>query len=67
MKSVVRIMSVAGLVLGLALAGLPASAQQPAAPPLKPASQGREGSLKLRTKTAPGCSGPEGRAAGDHR
>jgi hypothetical protein len=38
MKSVVRIMSVAGLVLGLALAGLPASAQQPAAPPLKPAS-----------------------------
>jgi hypothetical protein len=37
MKSVVRIMSVAGLVLGLALAGLPASAQQ-AAPPLKPAS-----------------------------
>jgi len=38
MKSVVRIMSVAGLVLGLALAGLPAAAQQPAAPPLKPAS-----------------------------
>ena len=38
MKSVFRIMSVAGLVLGLALAGLPASAQQPAAPPLKPAS-----------------------------
>jgi uncharacterized protein len=38
MKSVVRIMSVAGLVLGLALAGLPASAQQQAAPPLKPAS-----------------------------
>jgi hypothetical protein len=38
MKFVVRIMSVAGLVLGLALAGLPASAQQPAAPPLKPAS-----------------------------
>jgi len=37
MKSVFRIMSVAGLVLGLALAGLPASAQQ-AAPPLKPAS-----------------------------
>jgi hypothetical protein len=31
-------MSVAGLVLGLALAGLPVSAQQPAAPPLKPAS-----------------------------
>jgi hypothetical protein len=31
-------MSVAGLVLGLALAGLPASAQQQAAPPLKPAS-----------------------------
>ena len=38
MKSVVRIMSVAGLVLGLALVGSPASAQQPAAPPLKPAS-----------------------------
>ena len=38
MKSVVRIMSVAGLVFGLALAGLPASAQQ--APPLKPASPG---------------------------
>ena len=38
MKSVFRIMSVAGLVFGLALAGLPASAQQPAAPPLKPAS-----------------------------
>ena len=38
MKRVVRFMSVAGLVLGLALAGLPASAQQPAAPPLKPAS-----------------------------
>ena len=38
MKSVVRIMSVAGLVLGLALASLPASAQQQAAPPLKPAS-----------------------------
>jgi hypothetical protein len=37
MKSVFRIMSVAGLVVGLALAGLPASAQQ-AAPPLKPAS-----------------------------
>ena len=38
MKSVVRIMSVAGLVFGLALAGLPASAQQ--APALKPASPG---------------------------
>ena len=38
MKSVFRIMSVAGLVFGLALAGLPASAQQ--APPLKPASPG---------------------------
>jgi hypothetical protein len=37
MKNVFRIMSVAGLVLGLALAALPASAQQ-AAPPLKPAS-----------------------------
>ena len=38
MKSVVRIMSVAGLVFGLALAGLTASAQQ--APALKPASPG---------------------------
>jgi len=37
MKSVFRIMSAAGLVVGLALAGLPAVAQQ-AAPPLKPAS-----------------------------
>jgi hypothetical protein len=37
MKSVFRIMSAAGLVVGLALASLPASAQQ-AAPPLKPAS-----------------------------
>ena len=37
MKSVFRIMSAAGLVVGLALAGVPAAAQQ-AAPPLKPAS-----------------------------
>jgi uncharacterized protein len=38
MKSVLRLLSAAGLVLGLALAGSPAGAQQPAAPPLKPAS-----------------------------
>ena len=36
MKSLSRILSAAGLALGLALAGVPASAQQ--APPLKPAS-----------------------------
>src|SRR6266550_8137825 len=40
MKSLSRILSAAGLALGLALAGAPAWAQQPAAPqpPLKPAS-----------------------------
>jgi len=38
MKSVLRLLSAAGLVLGLALAGSLAGAQQPAAPPLKPAS-----------------------------
>jgi hypothetical protein len=38
MKSVLKILSAAGLALGLALAGSPAGAQQPAAPPLKPAS-----------------------------
>jgi uncharacterized protein len=41
MKSLSRILSAAGLALGLALAGVPAGAQQPAtpaAPPLKPAS-----------------------------
>ena len=38
MKSLSRILSAAGLVLGLALAGAPAGAQQPAAPPLKQAS-----------------------------
>jgi uncharacterized protein len=38
MKSVLRILSAAGLALGLALAGAPAGAQQPAAPPLKQAS-----------------------------
>jgi uncharacterized protein len=38
MKSLSRILSAAGLVLGLALAGAPAWAQQPAAPPLKQAS-----------------------------
>src|ERR1700731_5403411 len=37
MKNVFRILSAAGLVLGLALAGHSATAQQ-AAPPLKPAS-----------------------------
>ena len=37
MKSLSRILSVAGLVLGLALAGAPADAQQPP-PPLKPVS-----------------------------
>jgi hypothetical protein len=36
MKSFARILSAAGLVLGLALTGVPAGAQQ--APPLKPAS-----------------------------
>jgi hypothetical protein len=38
MKSVLKLLSAAGLALGLALAGAPAGAQQPAAPPLKPAS-----------------------------
>jgi len=38
MKSVFRILSAAGLALGLALASLPATAQQPAAPAAKPAS-----------------------------
>jgi hypothetical protein len=39
MKSVARILSAAGLVLGLALAGAPAGAQQQQqSPPLKPAS-----------------------------
>jgi hypothetical protein len=38
MKSLSRILSTAGLALGLALAGAPAWAQQPAAPPLKQAS-----------------------------
>jgi hypothetical protein len=40
MKSVLRILSAAGIALGLALAGSPARAQQPAAPApaLKPAS-----------------------------
>jgi uncharacterized protein len=37
MKSVLKLLSAAGLALGLALAGVPAGAQQ-AAPPLKPAS-----------------------------
>jgi hypothetical protein len=38
MKRFFRILSAAGLVMGLALAGVPAGAQQPAAPALKPAS-----------------------------
>jgi hypothetical protein len=38
MKRLFRILSAAGLVMGLALAGVPAGAQQPAAPALKPAS-----------------------------
>jgi hypothetical protein len=38
MKSLSRILSAAGLALGLALAGAPAWAQQPAPPPLKQAS-----------------------------
>jgi uncharacterized protein len=38
MKRFFRILSAAGLALGLALAGVPAGAQQPAAPALKPAS-----------------------------
>src|SRR6266436_4840374 len=38
MKSFSTILSAAGLVVGLALAAVPAGAQQPAAPPLKPAS-----------------------------
>ena len=36
MTSLARILSAAGLALGLALAGLPAGAQQAAPPPLKP-------------------------------
>src|SRR5258708_37357944 len=38
MKSLARILSAAGLALGLALTGIPAGAQQPAAPPLRQAS-----------------------------
>jgi hypothetical protein len=38
MKRLSRILSAASLAMGLALAGVPAGAQQPAAPPLKPAS-----------------------------
>jgi uncharacterized protein len=38
MKSLARILSAAGLVLGLALAGAPAGAQQAAPPPLKQGS-----------------------------
>jgi hypothetical protein len=36
MKSVLRMLPAAGLILGLALTGLPATAQQQGAPPLKP-------------------------------
>jgi hypothetical protein len=38
MKSLLRILSAAGLALGLVLTGVPAGAQQPPAAPLKPAS-----------------------------
>src|SRR5215469_16155500 len=38
MKNVFRMLPAAGLLLALAVAGLPASAQQQAAPPLKPGS-----------------------------
>jgi uncharacterized protein len=38
MKRLLRILSAAGLALGLVLIGVPAGAQQPAAPALKPAS-----------------------------
>src|ERR1700682_4200802 len=38
MKRLSRILSAASLAMGLALAGVPAGAQQPAAAPLKPAS-----------------------------
>jgi uncharacterized protein len=38
MKRLSKILSAASLAVGLALAGVPAGAQQPAAPPLKPAS-----------------------------
>ena len=38
MKSVFKMLAAASLLLALAVAGLPASAQQQAAPPLKPAS-----------------------------
>src|ERR1700726_3634701 len=38
MKRLSRILSAASLAVGVALAGVPAGAQQPAAPPLKPAS-----------------------------
>ena len=38
MKRLSRTLSAAGLAMGLALAGVPAGAQQPAAPPLKQAS-----------------------------
>jgi len=36
MKSVLKMLSAAGLILGLALVGLPAAAQPQGAPPLKP-------------------------------
>src|SRR5215471_10664186 len=59
MKSVFRILPACGLALGLALASLPASAQQPAAPPqpqLKPATPGAIAAAKeiLAMKNAVG-------------
>jgi uncharacterized protein len=46
MKSVLKMLTAAGLMLGLALAGLPAGAQQPAPPPLKQASPGAVAAAK---------------------
>ena len=46
MKSFLRILPAAGLALGLALAAVPALAQQPAAPVVKPASPAAVASAK---------------------
>ena len=46
MKSFLRILTAAGLALGLALAAVPAVAQQPAAPVAKPASPAAVASAK---------------------
>ena len=46
MKSFLRILPAAGLALGLALAAVPAVAQQPAAPVAKPASRAAVASAK---------------------